>query len=100
MNLRDWTRVQLDKLIYLFLACVFSLNLAAFLLIQSPLDVAPEPEDQELNKWPKSVEKHDIGYDWCNILEPLRIVIGVDAGLKYFLYWPITILFLNSLKVS
>ena len=87
-------------MIYLFLACAFGLDLAAFLLIESPLNVAPEPEDQELNEGPKGVEEHDIGYDWCDVLEPLRIVIGVDAGLEYFLYWPITILFLNSLKVS
>ena len=79
------TRVKLDKLIYLGLLCVFGHNLAAMLLIQSPPNVAPEPGNQELNERPKGVEEHDFGYDWCDVLEPLRIVIGVDAGLEYCL---------------
>ena len=70
------------------------------LLIQSPPNVAPEPGNQELNERPKGVEEHDFGYDWCDVLEPLRIVIGVDAGLEYCLYMTIPILSLNSLEVS
>ena len=76
---------------------VLGLNPTALLLVQSPPNVAPEPEDQELNEGPKGVEEHDLGYDWCDVLEPLRIKISVEAGLEYFLYR--SILDFNSLEI-
>ena len=71
MDLRDWSRIQNDKLVDLGLTRILRLNSAACFLIEGSPNVTPEPEDEELYEGPKGVQEHDLEKDWCDVLEPL-----------------------------
>ena len=71
MNFGDRTRVKLDKLVDLGLMCVLWLYSTALLLVEGSLDVAPKPENEELNEGPESVELHDVAYNRRDVLKPL-----------------------------